>query len=78
MHPLQRAWLLASTLCESIYDHRKLHSAAISCVDTGNSLIADHCRSVRKLTDRAKYIQGQAALVHPEGTRFFSFAILYV
>lgn len=29
-------------------------------------------------TDRAKYIRGRAALLHPEGTRFFPFAILCV
>lgn len=29
----------------------KLHSTAISCAETGNGLIADHCRSVCKLTE---------------------------
>lgn len=29
----------------------KLHSTAISCAETGNSLIADHWRSVCKLTE---------------------------
>lgn len=75
MHLLQRDGLLAGMLPHSIYGRAPQHRH-ILCWNRKQP----NCRSLQisMWTDGSKYIQDRAALLHPEGTRFFPSAILYV
>lgn len=69
MHLPQRAWQLAGMLSESMYGQ-----ASLRCHILCSNRKQPNCRPllICVQTDRAKYSQGQAALVYPEGTRFLS------
>lgn len=64
-------------LPQSIYSMAKLYGAAISCVETGNNLIADHCRSVRKLTG-PNITKARLPCCTLRAPTFFPCATLYV